>query len=168
MIHVCSLAALPGTVKAVGASHVLTVMANVDKVQRPESVLAANHLKVQMDDITEQVDGFVAPSETHIEQVLNFVRGWDRNAPLVVHCYAGISRSTASAFAIACALNPERQELEIARLIRRNSPSAHPNRLIVSHADELLGRKGRMLEALADIGPGDMSIEGHPFRLELD
>ena len=53
MIHVCSLAALPDTVKATGASHVLTVMANVDQVQRPESVLPANHLKVQMDDITE-------------------------------------------------------------------------------------------------------------------
>src|SRR5260370_19198210 len=74
MIHVCSLAALPDTVKATGASHVLTVMANVDQVQRPASVLPANHLKVQMDDITEQIDGFVAPSDSHIQQVLNFVR----------------------------------------------------------------------------------------------
>ena len=94
MIHVCSLAALPDTVKATGASHVLTVMANVDQVLRPESVLPANHLKVSMDDITEHADGFVAPSEQHIETVLAFVRGWDRNAPMVVHCYAGISRST--------------------------------------------------------------------------
>ena len=46
MIHVCSLAALPDTVKATGASHVLTVMANVAQVQRPESVLEANHLRV--------------------------------------------------------------------------------------------------------------------------
>lgn len=98
MIHVCSLAALPETVRLTKASHVLTVMANVEQVARPVSVLPANHLKVSMDDITEEMDGFVAPSETHIEQVLNFVRGWDRDAPLVVHCYAGISRSTASAF----------------------------------------------------------------------
>ena len=103
MIHVCSLAALPDTVEATGASHVLTVMANVDQVQRPPSVLPANHLQVSMDDITEPMDGFVAPSDAHVEQVLNFVRGWDRSAPLVVHCYAGISRSTASAFAAACA-----------------------------------------------------------------
>jgi predicted protein tyrosine phosphatase len=100
--------------------------------------------------------------------VLAFGHRWDRAAPLVIHCYAGISRSTASAFAIACALNPEREELQIAQQMRRASPSAHPNRLIVSHADELLGRKGRMLAALADIGPGDMSIEGRPFRIELD
>ena len=113
MIHVCSLAALPDTVRATGASHILTVMANVDQVQRPASVLEANHLRVQVDDITEQMDGFVAPSEAHIEKVLNFVRGWDRGAPMVVHCYAGISRSTASAFAAACALNPHREEIAI-------------------------------------------------------
>jgi predicted protein tyrosine phosphatase len=168
MLHVCSLAALPDTVKATGASHVLTVMANVDQVQRPVSVLPANHLKVAMDDITEQVDGFVAPSEQHIEKVLAFVRGWDRNAPLVVHCYAGISRSTASAFAAACMLNPHKDEISIARQIRAASPIASPNRLIVSLADKALGREGRMLRALDEMGPGSMMVEGRPFRVDLD
>jgi predicted protein tyrosine phosphatase len=168
MIHVCSLAALPDTVKTTGASHVLTVMANVDQVQRPESVLPGNHLKVQMDDITEQIDGFVAPSDLHIEQVLNFVRGWDRNAPLVVHCYAGISRSTASAFAAACLLNPHRDEISIARQIRAASAIASPNRLIVGLADKALGREGRMLRALDEMGPGSMMVESHPFRIDLD
>ena len=88
------------------------------------------------------MDGFVAPSDLHIEQVLNFVRGWDRSAPLVVHCYAGISRSTASAFAAACALNPHRDEIAIARQIRAASPIAAPNRLIVSLADKALRRRG--------------------------
>ena len=168
MLHVCSLAALPDTVKATGASHVLTVMANVDQVQRPVSVLPANHLKVAMDDITEQVDGFVAPSEQHIEKVLAFVRGWDRSAALVVHCYAGISRSTASAFAAACMLNPRKDEISIARQIRAASPIASPNRLIVSLADKVLGRDGRMLRALDEMGPGSMMVEGRPFRVDLD
>ena len=168
MIHVCSLAALPDTVKATGASHVLTVMAKVDQVVRPDSVLEANHLKVSMDDITEQIDGFVAPCDSHIEQVLNFVRAWDRAAPLVVHCYAGISRSTASAFAAVCALNPHRDEIAIARQIRAASPIASPNRLIVSLADKALGREGRMLRALDEMGPGSMTAEGRPFRIDLD
>src|SRR3954463_87304 len=168
MIHVCSLAALPDTVRATGASHILTVMANVAQVQRPQSVLEANHLRVQVDDITEHMDGFVAPCEEHIEKVLNFVRGWDRAAPLVVHCYAGISRSTASAFAAACALNPHRDETSIARQIRAASPIAQPNRLIVSLADKALGRQGRMLRALEAMGPGAMTVEGRPFRIDLD
>jgi predicted protein tyrosine phosphatase len=168
MIHVCSLAALPDTVKATGASHILTVMAKVDQVQRPESVLEANHLKVAVDDITEAMEGFVAPSDVHIERVLNFVRGWDRSAPMVVHCYAGISRSTASAFAAVCALNPHRDEMSIARQIRAASPIASPNRLIVSLADKALGREGRMLRALDEMGPGNMMVEGRPFRIYLD
>ncbi|VIO78392.1 hypothetical protein CI1B_74200 [Bradyrhizobium ivorense] len=168
MLHVCSLAALSDTVRITGASHVLTVMANVDQVPRPPSVLPANHLKVSMDDITEVMDGFVAPNEAHIERVLSFVRGWDRRAPMVVHCYAGISRSTASAFAAACALNPHRDEMAIARLIREASPIAQPNRLIVSLADKALGREGRMLRALEAMGPGSMTVEGRPFRIDLE
>ena len=168
MIHVCSLADLHPTVAATGASHILTVMANVAQVQRPDSVLEANHLRVQMDDITETMQGFTAPSENHVAQVLDFVRNWDRNAPMVIHCYAGISRSTASAFTAICALNPSRDEGSIARQIRALSPSAYPNRLIVTLADKALKRNGRMVRALDDIGPGSMTVEGRPFRLHLD
>jgi predicted protein tyrosine phosphatase len=168
MIHVCSLADLHPTVKATGASHVLTVMAKIDQVQRPPSVAEANHLKISMDDVTEQMDGFVAPNDAHIEQLLDFVRGWDRSAPLVVHCYAGISRSTASAFAAACMLNPHRDEVSIARQIRLASPIAAPNRLIVALADKALGREGRMLHALDQMGPGSMTAVGRPFRIDLD
>jgi predicted protein tyrosine phosphatase len=168
MIHVCSLAALADTVRTTGASHILTVMANVDQVRRPPSVLEAHHLKVSMDDISEPADGFVAPNDGHIVQVLAFVRGWDRKAPLVVHCYAGISRSSASAFIAACALNPHRDEASIARQIRAASPIAQPNRLIVTLADKALGREGRMLRALDAMGPGNMAIEGRPFRVDLD
>ena len=168
MIHVCSLAALPSTVKITGASHILTIMAYVEQVQRPGSVLPVNHLKVQVDDITEAIEGFVVPSEIHVEQVLNFVRGWDRGAPLVVHCYAGISRSTASAFAAVCALNPHRDEIAIARQIRDASPIASPNRLIVSLADKALGREGRMLRALDEMGPASLTSVGQPFRIDLE
>jgi predicted protein tyrosine phosphatase len=167
MIHVCSLADLHPTVKATGASHVLTVMANVAQVQRPEQVLESNHLRVQMDDITAHTDGFVAPNDAHIVQVLDFVRGWDRSAPLVVHCYAGISRSTASAFAAACMLNPDRDERDIAQKIRAASPIAAPNRLIVTLADKALGRDGRMVRALDEMGPGSMTVVGRPFRIDL-
>lgn len=167
MIHVCSLADLHPTVATTGASHILTVMAKIEQVARPPSVQSANHLLISMDDITEAMEGFNAPSEEHVDQVLGFVRGWDRKAPLVIHCYAGISRSTASAFAAVCALNPQRDEEEIARQLRAASPGAYPNRLIVTLADKALGRDGRMVRALDAIGPGSMTIAGRPFRLDL-
>jgi predicted protein tyrosine phosphatase len=168
MIHVCSLARMPETVAATGARHIITVMARVDRVTRPAHILADNHLLVSMDDINMPADGMVPPSAEHVETLLGFARRWDRTAPLVVHCYAGISRSTATAFTAACALNPHRSELSIARQIRDASPSAWPNKLIVSHADALLGRDGRMIAAIEEIGPGIGSLEGEPFHLTLD
>lgn len=168
MIHVCSLARLHGTVETTGALHVVTLLKDTDRVERPTSILAANHLILGMDDISVPIDGYVIPCDEHVTRLIAFVRGWDRAKPLVVHCYAGISRSTASAFAAACALNPHRDEIEIARQIRARSPIASPNRLIVSLADRALGRKGRMLRALDEMGPGSMTVEGRPFRLDLE
>ena len=76
MIHVCSLAPLHEP-SPTGARHVVTLLANVDQVERPASVSRPT-ISVSMDDITEAIDGFVAPAEEHVDQVLNFVRGWDR------------------------------------------------------------------------------------------
>jgi predicted protein tyrosine phosphatase len=168
MIHVCSLALMPETVHAIGARHVITLMRDTDQVMCPGSIRRENHLILTMDDISEPLDGYELPAETHVARLVDFVGGWDRAAPLVVHCYAGISRSTAAAFVAACALNPRRDEAAIAKAIRMASPTASPNRRIVSLADKFLDRKGRMVRALDTIGPGRSAYEGVPFRLDLE
>ena len=94
-------------------------------------------------------------------------RGWDRSAPVVIHCYAGVSRSTAAAFIAACLLDETRSEMSIARDIRERSPTATPNALMVKIADRLLGRDGRMIEAVRSIGRGTDCYEGVPFSLDL-
>src|SRR5207237_10634478 len=106
MIHICSLSRLHHTVKTTGARHVVTLLRDTDLVQRPHGIEAADHLILGMDDITAPLDGYVAPADEHVARLLGFLRGWNRTAPLVVHCYAGISRSTAGAYVTACALNP--------------------------------------------------------------
>jgi predicted protein tyrosine phosphatase len=103
-----------------------------------------------------------------METLLDFARRWDRAKPLVVNCYAGISRSTASAYIIAAALQPSRDERELARALRRASPTATPNIRLVALADEMLGRDGRMVEAVQSIGRGADAFEGVPFVLGLD
>jgi predicted protein tyrosine phosphatase len=100
-----------------------------------------------------------------VERVLAFARDWDARAPMIVHCWAGISRSTASAFAIACERNPHADELAIAMAMRRASPSAFPNRRIVALADDILGRQGRMVEAVEAMGGNGFVPEGVPFDL---
>ena len=168
MIHVCSLARLHKTVEETGARHIVTLLKDVDLVRRPDAIARDNHLILGMDDITEPIDGYIAPAAEHVTQLIAFVRGWDRAQPLVVHCFAGISRSTAGAFVVACALNPQRSELAIAQALREASMTATPNLLIVSLADRMLNRGGRMTAAIQAIGRGTVAIEGDPFRLDLE
>jgi predicted protein tyrosine phosphatase len=146
----------------------ITLMRNTDHVLRPTTIVEQNHLILNMDDISEPIDGYALPAVHQVETLIEFATGWDRAAPLVVHCFAGISRSTAGAFVAACAINPQRDEITIARAIRKASPTAIPNRRIVSLADEILGRNGRMIRAVEGIGPGLMAHEGTPFRLDLE
>jgi predicted protein tyrosine phosphatase len=168
MIHVCSLARLHDTVHQTGARHVVTLIKDITLVHRPASITPENHLLLDMDDINEHIEGYVLPAEEHVGDLLRFVRAWDRAAPLVVHCYAGISRSTAGAFVSACALNPSREEMVIARALRAASPTATPNLRIVSLADRMLGRNGRMVAAIRSIGPGMAAYASEPFRLDLE
>src|SRR5665213_1728766 len=114
-LHVCPLSSLHTTVEATRASHVVTLISADTVVERPVCVSADRHLVISVNDISEPADGQVVPSDTHVEQLLAFVHGWDRKAPMVIHCYAGISRSTAAAFIAACALTPEHQEAAIAK-----------------------------------------------------
>jgi predicted protein tyrosine phosphatase len=167
MIHVCSLARLHETVASTGASHVISLVAREDAVTRPAAVPAENHLWLQLHDISEPRDGFVPPESRHVEDLLAFVQRWRGATPMVVHCYAGISRSTAAAFVAVCALRPRSDEHAIARALRRASPTATPNARIVALGDEILGRDGRMVAAIAAIGPGALASEGVPFRLDL-
>jgi len=168
MIHVCSLARLHDTVQETGARHIVTLLKIIDRVQRPVTVEEANHLILGMDDITEPLEGYTHPGEQHVSQLIEFAQRWDRRAPMVIHCYAGICRSTAGAFVAACALNPKRDETRIAQAIRDGSATATPNIRIVTLADQLLGRRGRMIGAIQAIGAGRAAHEGDPFRLDLE
>jgi len=166
-LHVCSLARLHETVAATRASHIVTLINAATAVERPVSVSADRHLFIGVSDIVDPLDGHIVPAAEHVERLLAFVRAWGRENPLVIHCWAGISRSTAAAFVTACALKPERSEDDIARALRQASPIATPNRRIVAVADEILGRRGRMVDAVERIGRGQEAFEGVPFRLSL-
>jgi predicted protein tyrosine phosphatase len=111
-------------------------------------------MRLLIHDISEQVDGYVAPAASHVAQLLDFAAAWDRQGPMVIHCWAGISRSTAAAFITLCALNPDAPEQRIAQLLREASPTAYPNRLMIRHGDAALSRSGRMLQAVEAIGRG--------------
>jgi len=168
MIHVCSLARLHETIEDTGARHVVSLIGDEAALARPDGIAPENHLWLRLHDISAPCEGYIMAGEDHVADLIRFVREWDRRAALVVHCYLGVSRSTASAYASVCALNPQRDEASIAQALRRASPTATPNIRIVSLADKLLGRGGRMVAAIETIGRGIMAQEAAPFRLDLE
>lgn len=167
MIHVCPLSRLHETVERTGARHVITLINGGTVLTRPSNVDPTNHLFLGLNDIVEEIEGLVAPGETHMHEMLEFVRGWPRESPLVIHCYAGISRSTAAAYATLCTLLPERDEAELAWRLREASPTATPNARLVALADAALRREGRMVRAIEAIGRGADAFEGAPFSLTV-
>jgi predicted protein tyrosine phosphatase len=167
-IYVCPLSRLADTVTQSGARHIVTLINNDTLVTRPPHIDRANHLHLGIHDICEPAEGMICPAEEHIEELIAFARRWDREAAIVIHCYAGISRSTAAAFSAFCAVRPDLEEAVIAGRLRRGSPEATPNARIVAIADALLGRGGRMTGAIAGIGRGIDAAEGSVFALRLD
>lgn len=167
ILHVCPLSKLDAVVAEARASHLVSLLSGGTPITRPASIAPDRHLSLAMHDIVEPREGCVLPGVEHVAPLLDFVRAWDREAPMVIHCWAGVSRSTASAFVTACALAPDRDPHEIARRLRAASPMATPNRRIVAVADELLGRGGRMVEAIDGIGRGEDCFEGCCFTLAL-
>ncbi|MET0598460.1 MAG: tyrosine phosphatase family protein [Mesorhizobium sp.] len=166
-IHVCPLSQLHATVAATGAGRIVSLLTQGTLVERPDAVALEDHLFLSMHDIVEEQPDMELPRDAHVEELIAFAQKWDRAKPIVVHCFAGISRSTAAAYIIACVLYPERDEGELAAALRKASPSATPNQRLVALADAKLERDGRMVRAIAEIGRGVDATEGVPFLLDL-
>lgn len=117
-------------------------------------------LVMRFRDSEAGVDG--GPSETHVATMLTMIERAVAapSARLFIHCHAGASRSTATAYtALVRRAGVARAEECFAELLRlTNKP--WPNRTIVGHADDLLGAGGRMVAAL------DTYRRAHPLRLE--
>lgn len=167
-IYVCPLSKLADTVEQSGAGRIVTLINAATKVDRPSAIAPDDHLFLGFHDIVEPMDGMLPPGEEHVQEFLRFVGDWRQDAPMVVHCFAGVSRSTAGAFTALCALRPDLNENLIAERIRARSPQATPNSRLVALADDILGRQGRMVDAVAAIGRGTFAYEGSVFSIAVD
>jgi predicted protein tyrosine phosphatase len=167
-VHVCPLSAVPDTVQRSNASHLLTCLQDEILVDTPRLISPERHLRLHIHDISMPITGCIHPGEEHVSRLIDFAHEWGGRGPMVVHCWAGISRSTAAAYTALCAINPEASEELIAVRLRDASPTAYPNRLIIQLADAALGRNGRMVRAIERIGRGIVTTEATPFSLAAD
>ena len=166
-IVVCSLAAVEDELVRHGASHLVTLLSPGSAGPVAAAIADDRRLHLPINDIDEPIEGLTAPDETTVEAILAFAERWDEAQPMIVHCWAGISRSTATAFVIACARNPQTPETEIAAALRKASPTACPNRRIVALADDRLGRDGRMSAAVAAMSPATLAEAARTFAFPV-
>jgi predicted protein tyrosine phosphatase len=167
MIIVCSLRAAEQQVVQHNVSKAISILSPGSEFPAFEKPRGDDHLCLTFNDVTNASPGMKTPGAHDMQKLLGFVKNWDREAPLLIHCWAGVSRSTAAAYIATCLLQPKRDEAELAWALRDASPSATPNPLLVALADEALGREGRMRRAIEDIGRGADAFEGGPFTLAV-
>ena len=163
-IHVAPLSAVHEVARKLPSYDLLTLLSPDTETNALAALTPRRRLHLVFHDIVEARDGLIMPDAALIDSVLDFGRARADEAPLLIHCWAGISRSSAAAYILACDRHPGR-ESEIAEALRARAPFATPNRLMVALADDLLGCNGAMVDAIARIGRGAEAFEGMPYRL---
>ena len=166
-ITVCPLPKLNESLAISGAKRVISLLSSDTHFERPEEISGKNHLVLRFNDIVAPRAGLVSPCEQHILAIIRFSQEWQWSTPLLIHCWAGISRSPAAAAIIALALEPSREDQELAKTMRGLSKSITPNIKMIEIADNLLQRNGLFTDAFRAMGRGEDAFEGNPFELTL-
>jgi predicted protein tyrosine phosphatase len=102
-------------------------------------------------DTSSEEPGRRAPVEDDLRQILGFAANLKPEASVLIHCWAGISRSTAVAFAILCQSTGPGHETDCLESVLAVRPQAFPNALIVALADRILERQGAMQRACDEL-----------------
>ncbi|MHA1524157.1 MAG: tyrosine phosphatase family protein [Alphaproteobacteria bacterium] len=166
-VHVCPLNVVETAITTHAPSHLISLLSGETMIDTPAGIVPQNHLKVALNDIAAPEPGLVEPSRAHAQAIIDFAGGWDQAAPMLIHCYAGISRSTAAALIVLCTLEAPGGEAALAGRLRAAAPFARPNPLLVACADAVLGRQGELTQALGTMGEAELAWQGALFRLAV-
>ncbi len=148
-VSICGVPELPRFADR-GVSHVIGILD--PGTARPVAYAdlgARHHAEFRFHDIVRPETLRLAPSRADVEAILAACEAVLNADPdhVLVHCWAGISRSTATASMLLALRNPGRED-EVFSALDRIRPQAWPNSLMISHADDILGRRGALVSAL--------------------
>ena len=167
MIYICNLQELQGHARVLGPTHLASLVSAQEQPPTPHGMPAEHHLKLVVHDISAPLPGYILAGEDHIDELVTFLGAWQPDdGPLLIHCMAGISRSTAAAL-IALVVKAQGREMEAARHLRQAAPHAQPNRRLIALADQRLGCQGRLIAAREIMGPPRLAFSGPLVSLPL-
>jgi predicted protein tyrosine phosphatase len=152
-VTICGIAELDRHC-AVGVTHVLSILdPEWPDPSAFDAFLPHRRLALRFHDIIEPLPDRLPPTRRDVEQLLAF--GCELGEPslnhLLVHCHAGVSRSTAAAALILAQAFPDRPAVDALDAVVRLRPHAWPNLRILEFGDELLGRNGEIVAAAAQV-----------------
>jgi predicted protein tyrosine phosphatase len=150
-----------------GVTHVLSILD--PGWPEPEALGAFDahrRLELRFHDVIEAGPGWIAPERLDVEQLLSFGRDLTeaRGTHLLVHCHAGVSRSTAAATLILAQARPDRPAEELLQAVVRQRSHAWPNLRILELGDALLDRRGEIVDAARAIYR--RRLEREPWMIE--
>jgi predicted protein tyrosine phosphatase len=152
-LTICGIAELDEHCAA-GVTHVLSIL-DPDWPDPPAFAAFPPHhrLALRFNDIIEPRPDQLAPASADVARLLAFGREPDLTAGshLLIHCHAGVSRSTAAAALILAQARPDRAAREALEAVAQLRPRAWPNLRILEFGDALLGRNGELAAAVAAI-----------------
>lgn len=152
----CGIEELQGHCET-GVSHVLSILDPDWPVPVAFGAYGEHRrLELRFHDVIEQdVPGMVPPQEAQVAELLSFglslVTEPTADAHLLVHCHAGVSRSTAAMALTLAQAQPRVSGTDIFREVLRIRPQAWPNLRIVEIGDRLLQRDGELVAAAHDL-----------------
>ncbi len=152
MLIVSSLSGASDAFNRHRPARVISLLSEEEAVPSFPGIAADHHLKlyVARESCAASIN---EAARARARDLIDFVRSWDGSGDILIHCNRGVSRSTAAAFVILCMREPKSSEAALLKRIRAAAPHADPCPLLVSYADDILGREGRMAEALDDLSP---------------
>ena len=137
-----------------GVTHVLSIL-DPDFDDPPAFAVFPPHRRIALrfHDIIAPEPGRIAPTGADVERLLAFGRELIEapQSHLLIHCHAGVSRSTASAALILAQARPDRPARAAFDAVSNIRPRAWPNLRILEFGDALLGRDGEIVAAAAAV-----------------
>ena len=138
MIYVTSYWQLETDFSHLKPDWVISILGPADQLSWPELGSLDRRLRIECDDIQYPSSGFLVPAIEHVEALIAFLRAWNGQDDLMIHCKAGTSRSPAAALIALSMLNPGREK-DAALLLRQEAPQARPSEVFLRYADKILG-----------------------------
>jgi predicted protein tyrosine phosphatase len=165
-ITVCGLEELEGH-SATAATHVLSILDPDYPVPEAFGQYGEHErLELRFDDIIDETPGKILPTPAHVAAILAFGRSLaaQPQANLIVHCHAGISRSTAAMVLILAQAMPDTPAEAILATVHGIREKTWPNLRIIELGDPMLGREGTLIKAA--YGIYSLQVARRPHLLE--